>query len=137
MKNVKIKIATTVATIALSFASTAFAGDAAMHMDFYLEDKVTEPTTMVVNNELIRAEPIRLPVITSNVEQQPVVIDYVAVKPEPTRVYQQRIYSVRAGDTLMKVSRKTGISVLELARLNQIKFKDLNHIQIGQKLKLI
>lgn len=43
-------------------------------------------------------------------------------------------YTVKAGDTLAKISRKTGTSPQSLARLNGI--KDPSRLQIGQKLKL-
>ena len=138
MKNAKRKLATTLTTISMVFAGYAFAGDAEMHMEFYLKDKVTTEHSKVSDvTSLIRAESIKSPMITSTIEQQSSFADYVAVKPAPVRVFQQRIYSVRSGDTLIKISRKTGIDVLEIARLNQIKFKDLNHIKVGQKLKLI
>jgi len=136
MKNVKRTVATVLSALTMTISGTVLAGDAAMHMEFYLEDKVSEQS-LVENVELNRSQAIQAPVITSTVKQQP-TIDYVATNPVlPKRVYQQRIYSVKSGDTLIKISRKTGVDVLELARLNQIKFKDLDHIQVGQKLKLI
>ncbi len=138
MKNVKRNIAIILSSLMISISGTAFAGDAAMHMDFYLKDKLTKQTMVVENIDLIRAQSIQAPIITSKVEQQAVITNYTENNfAQPKRVFQQQIYSVRAGDTLIKISRKTGVEVLELARLNQIKFKDLNHIQVGQKLKLI
>lgn len=137
MKKVKIALATTLTTITMTFVGSAFAGDAAMHMEFYLEDKITEPANLPNNNDVIRARSIQSPKVTSSVEQLPEMIHFVEVKPAPKKIFQQRIYSVRSGDTLIKISRKTGIDVLELARLNQIKYKDLNHIKVGQKLNLI
>lgn len=53
------------------------------------------------------------------------------------KLAKQTIYRVRPGDTLIQVSFKTGVSVLRLARLNGIKYKDLNHLKIGQKLRLV
>jgi LysM repeat protein len=43
-------------------------------------------------------------------------------------------YTVKSGDTLAKISRKTGASVNTLTRLNGI--KDPSRLKVGQKLKL-
>src|SRR5688500_1974460 len=43
-------------------------------------------------------------------------------------------YTIKAGDTLAKISRKTGASVQTLSRVNGI--KDPTRLRIGQKLKL-
>lgn len=43
-------------------------------------------------------------------------------------------YTVKAGDTLARISRKTGASVNTLSRLNGI--KDPTRLKVGQKLKL-
>lgn len=53
------------------------------------------------------------------------------------RVSKQIAYSVRSGDTLIQISYKTGVSVQRLARLNRIKNRNLNHLVVGQVLRLI
>ncbi len=53
------------------------------------------------------------------------------------KVNKQRVYSVRPGDTLIQVSYKTGVSIHRLARLNRIKNRDLNHLRVGQILRLV
>lgn len=52
------------------------------------------------------------------------------------RVKKQRVYSVRPGDTLIQISYKTGVSIQKLARLNRIKHRNLNYLQVGQLLRL-
>ena len=47
---------------------------------------------------------------------------------------QSNVYVVKSGDNLTKIARKYGVSVDELAALNNIKNKNL--IQVGQKLKI-
>lgn len=47
---------------------------------------------------------------------------------------QSNVYVVKRGDNLTKIARKYGVSVDELATLNNIKNKNL--IQVGQKLKI-
>lgn len=46
------------------------------------------------------------------------------------------VYSIRAGDTLIRISLKTGISVKKLARLNRLNHGRANTLQIGQLLRL-
>ena len=53
------------------------------------------------------------------------------------RMIKQYVYSVRPGDTLIQVSFKTGVSIHQLARLNRIKHRNLNHLRVGQILRLI
>ena len=53
------------------------------------------------------------------------------------RMQKQSVYSVRPGDTLIQISYKTGLSVQRLARLNRIKHRNLNYLQVGQILRLI
>lgn len=49
---------------------------------------------------------------------------------------KQATYSVRSGDTLIQISYKTGVSIQKLARLNRIKNRNLNYLQVGQVLRL-
>ncbi|RTE66245.1 LysM domain-containing protein [Amphritea opalescens] len=55
------------------------------------------------------------------------------MNPRPTKTKQQ-FYTVRSGDSLSRISARTGISVKTLARLNQL--KHLNSIRIGQRLRI-
>lgn len=50
---------------------------------------------------------------------------------------RQATYSVRSGDTLIQISYKTGVSIKQLARLNRIKNRNLNYLQVGQVLRLV
>jgi LysM repeat protein len=52
----------------------------------------------------------------------------------PASKEEGRIYVVRKGDTLERISRKTRVSVAKLEELNQLKASTVIHI--GQKLKL-
>ena len=51
-----------------------------------------------------------------------------------TRVTSSKFYTVVKGDTLSKIASKYNTTVLELAKLNNI--KDVNKIYVGQKIKL-
>lgn len=51
-----------------------------------------------------------------------------------TRVAASKVYTVEKGDTLSKIASKYNTTVLELAKLNNI--KDVNKIYVGQKIKL-
>lgn len=51
---------------------------------------------------------------------------------ENSNIIQEQTYTVKRGDTLGKISKKVGISVDELAKLNNI--KNINQIEVGQVL---
>lgn len=55
-------------------------------------------------------------------------------KSSDTGTYSGSVYTVKRGDTLYRISRTTGTSVKELARLNGI--SPPYTIEVGQKLKL-
>ena len=55
-------------------------------------------------------------------------------KSSDTGTYSGSVYTVKRGDTLYRISRTTGTSVKELARLNGI--SPPYTIEVGQKLKV-
>ena len=52
------------------------------------------------------------------------------------QVKRSKTYRVRRGDTLTQISRKTGVSVSRLVRLNRLYGSKKNHIEVGQRLRL-
>lgn len=52
------------------------------------------------------------------------------------KVSRPKTYRVRKGDTLYKISRKTGVSVSRLAKLNRLYGSKKNHIEVGQRLRI-
>lgn len=49
---------------------------------------------------------------------------------------QHLVYSVKRGDTLWGISRKTGVEINSLARLNNLHGKAVHRLQVGQLIKL-
>ena len=49
---------------------------------------------------------------------------------------QHLVYSVKRGDTLWGISRKTGVEINSLARLNNLHGKAVHRLQVGQRIKL-
>lgn len=49
---------------------------------------------------------------------------------------QHLVYAVKRGDTLWGISRKTGVEINSLARLNNLHGKTVHRLQIGQLIKL-
>lgn len=47
-----------------------------------------------------------------------------------------KTYRVRRGDTLFRISVRSGVSLKRLSRLNKLYGKKKNHIEVGQKLRL-
>jgi len=56
-----------------------------------------------------------------------------AKKSEPQKT-ESEYYTVSQGDTLLKISQKTGVSMSKIMEINEI--KDPNSVHIGQKLRL-
>lgn len=52
------------------------------------------------------------------------------------QIKRSKTYRVRSGDTLTQISRKTGVSVSRLVRLNRLYGSKKNHIEVGQRLRL-
>jgi cell wall-associated NlpC family hydrolase len=62
---------------------------------------------------------------------KPPAIAHQTVKQNPVR---EVVYEVKAGDTLWSISRKFGVSIEEIAKLNNIKIEKT--LQIGEKLHI-
>lgn len=62
------------------------------------------------------------------------LLSFMGGKPPPPPPPPSKTYTVRRGDTLSGIARKTGCSVAELTRLNGL--KDPNEIRAGQVLRL-
>ncbi|MEN3026730.1 MAG: LysM peptidoglycan-binding domain-containing protein [Chlorobiota bacterium] len=56
----------------------------------------------------------------------------VSAKPSPSR-QQNRVYTVRAGDSLFSIARRFGVSVEELRDYNDL---EGDHIRVGQRLRI-
>lgn len=52
------------------------------------------------------------------------------------RMKRSKTYRVRSGDTLTQISKKTGVSVNKLVRLNRLYGSKKNRLEIGQRLRL-
>lgn len=59
-----------------------------------------------------------------------------AAKRAAAKRAKSKTYRVRRGDTLMKISRKTGVSLSRLVRLNRLYGSKKNHIEVGQRIRL-
>ena len=59
-----------------------------------------------------------------------------AAKRAAAKRAKSKTYRVRRGDTLMQISRKTGVSLSRLVRLNRLYGSKKNHIEVGQRIRL-
>lgn len=59
-----------------------------------------------------------------------------AAKRAAAKRAKSKTYRVRRGDTLTQISRKTGVSLSRLVRLNRLYGSKKNHIEVGQRLRL-
>ncbi|GAA0422240.1 hypothetical protein GCM10009133_33500 [Cocleimonas flava] len=88
-------------------------------------------------------------VVTKNIVKKPAKSQYVSknryntkkvvktnVHRNVNRTVKTHSYKVRSGDTLYRISLKTGVSVNKLAQLNRITNWNINNIRIGQILRL-
>ncbi|PID44770.1 MAG: hypothetical protein CSB48_00695 [Proteobacteria bacterium] len=136
MRSIKKVAITFVTTLALSGVTTVFAENATtVSSDGFLELTVREapaaaqPAKKVVKR-VKKAKPT--PVRKKRAKRK-VRAKHVERK---KRVQRAKTYRVRSGDTLTKISRKTGVSLSRLVRLNGLRGSKKHHIEVGQRLRL-
>ena len=108
-----------------------------------------------VERTVVKNTPNRKVIITKTVIKKPAPVRYVANKRfiqsakynqrakyskyhKPVRFvapHRSAVYKVRAGDTLFRISLKTGVNLERLVKLNHLR-GSLNYLQISQVLRL-
>ena len=104
---------------------------------------------VVVKNSVNKSSPTKKVVITKNIVKKPAKSQYVSknrantktvvkrnVKTVNKRSVKRFSYTVRPGDTLYRISLRTGVSVNKLAKLNHLTNWNINNIRIGQILRI-
>jgi LysM repeat protein len=104
---------------------------------------------VTVNKVTVKKATPKKVFVTKNVVKKPAKPQHVSKnryntkKVVKTNVYRNvnrkvntHSYKVRSGDTLYRISLKTGVSVNKLAQLNRITNWNINNIRIGQILRL-
>ncbi len=106
-----------------------------------------------VKRVVVKNSPNKKVIITKNIVKKPAKIQYVSknrfntkaavtrnVKKDAKRNANRNVkhfsYTVRPGDTLYRISLRTGVSVNKIARLNRLTNWNLHNIRIGQTLRI-
>jgi len=122
MNNIKLTLATTFSVLMMALSHSAFANDWESGKKYQYQKNKVVVTSAARKNTLQK----NTSTVSNNVANQRIT----------QRQNTNNVYAIRSGDTLYRVSLKTGVSVDKLARLNRLNKKEINSLQIGQILKL-
>lgn len=106
-----------------------------------------------VKRVVVKNSPNKKVIITKNIVKKPAKTQYVSknrfntkaavtrnvkkvAKRNANRNVKHFSYTVRPGDTLYRISLRTGVSVNKIARLNRLTNWNLHNIRIGQTLRI-
>ncbi|WP_299878914.1 LysM peptidoglycan-binding domain-containing protein [uncultured Cocleimonas sp.] len=99
---------------------------------------IKSPTKKVVFTKNVK-KPAKTQYVSKSRANTKYVTKYVT-KGVTNKVVKRNVkpfaYTVRSGDTLYRISLKTGVSVNKLAKLNHITNWNINNIRIGQILRI-
>ena len=140
MKSIKKVIITLFSAAALSGMGSVMADNSvSMSSDGFLELSVQEAPAQVSQKPKVksasqlRAERKKSAQRRATAERKK---KSAAAKRAAAKRAKSKTYRVRRGDTLTQISRKTGVSLSRLVRLNRLYGSKKNHIEVGQRLRL-
>lgn len=141
MKSIQKIVITVLSTLALSGTGTLYADTTATvssdgFLELTLEEVAPKASTAVVSKPTKKtAKKVSKKTKKKSISQHRADRKKRAAK-RKLRKSRSRTYRVRRGDTLTKISRKTGVSFGRLVRLNRLYGSKKNHIEVGQRLRL-
>jgi len=159
MNNVKLTLVTTLSALALTFAGAASADNGKRFDNQKQKNQVSfnkkvskqkasksqqNIKKVFAKNMAAKQGASKKVVVTKTIVKKPVKTQVVSkkyfnkkvVNKTIKKVAKPRAYTVRPGDTLYRISLRTGVSVNKIAKLNRITNWNINNIRIGQILRI-